>query len=57
MGSLAEGAFGGFEHGFAEGGMGEDCFGELLREAERRKLIDLEMDESRGNFKVSLRPD
>ncbi|MED5262881.1 MAG: NYN domain-containing protein [Myxococcota bacterium] len=32
-------------------------FGELLREAEKRKLIDLEMDESRGNFKVSLRQD
>ena len=32
-------------------------FGELLREAEKRELIDLEMDESRGNFKVSLRQD
>jgi uncharacterized protein (TIGR00288 family) len=30
-------------------------FGELLKDAERRKLIDLEYDENRGNYKVLLR--
>jgi uncharacterized protein (TIGR00288 family) len=32
-------------------------FAELLREAEKRELVSLEMDESRGNYKVSLRTD
>ena len=30
-------------------------FGELLKDAEKRKFVDLEYDESRGNYKVLLR--
>ncbi len=38
--------------GFAESYHGYRSFGELLEEAERRGLLSLEYDESRGNFKV-----
>jgi hypothetical protein len=34
---------------------GYRSFGELLKDAERREFIDLEYDESRGNYKVRPR--
>lgn len=41
--------------GFNEVYAGYRSFGELLKDAERQKFIDLEYDESRGNYKVRLR--
>ncbi len=43
--------------GFNESYYGYRSFADLLKEAERQKLIDLEYDEGRGNYKVRLRSD
>jgi len=39
---------------FNEGYYGYGSFSDLLEDAEARKLIHLEYDESRGNYKVGL---
>ena len=41
--------------GFSEGQAGYRSFGDLLEDAEKRGLITLDYDESRGNYKVRLR--
>ncbi|MCZ6465493.1 MAG: NYN domain-containing protein [Proteobacteria bacterium] len=43
--------------GFNESYYGYRSFADLLKQAERQKLIDLEYDEGRGNYKVRLRSD
>lgn len=41
--------------GFNEGLYGFRTFAELLQDAEKRQLVTLEYDESRGNYKVKLK--
>jgi uncharacterized protein (TIGR00288 family) len=41
--------------GFNEGYYGYRSFGDLLSDAQKQGIIDLEYDEDRGNFKVQLR--
>jgi len=43
--------------GFNESYHGYRSFGDLLKDAERRRYIDLDYDESRGNYKVRVRDD
>jgi hypothetical protein len=41
--------------GFNEGYYGYDGFNDLLKELQAKKLIDVEYDKSRGNYKVQMR--
>ena len=43
--------------GFNESYYGYHSFGDLLADAQKQGIIDLEYDEDRGNFKVQLRED